>query len=52
MLRDYAKKGDAERFWYYADGELHSASTAGGDPVVEISDVGVYVDALNDALLE
>lgn len=52
MLRDYAKKGDAERLWYYADGELRSVSTSSGDPVVEIDDVAAYVAALNDALLE
>ncbi|MFT5355175.1 MAG: hypothetical protein ACI9KE_002391 [Polyangiales bacterium] len=52
MLRDYAKKGDAERYWYYGDGELRSCSTTGGDPVVEIDDVEAYVTALNEALLE
>ncbi len=52
-LRDYAVRGEAERIWYYADGELRSiASSEGASPVVEIADVGAYVKALADALLE
>lgn len=50
-LRDYASKGDSERLWYYADGELRSRGPK-GDIVVEIDDPGVYVDELSAALLE
>ncbi|MEM6960077.1 MAG: hypothetical protein AAF645_30650 [Myxococcota bacterium] len=52
-LRDYAAKGETERFWFFKDGELWSAPMHGdGTPVVEIDDVPAFVRALADALIE
>tara|TARA_B100001750_G_scaffold241908_1_gene254334 strand:- start:4530 stop:5078 length:549 start_codon:yes stop_codon:yes gene_type:complete len=49
--RDYAKKGENDRDWFYSDGKLLSRAV-GGSTVIEIEDVAAFVEALAERVLE
>ena len=49
--RDYAKKGEHDRDWFYSEGKLLSRG-AGGSTVIEVEDVGSFVEALAERVLE
>ena len=49
--RDYAKKGEYDREWFFADGKLLSRGSD-GSTVIEIENVDAFVDAIGDRMLE
>jgi hypothetical protein len=49
--RDYAKKGEHDRDWFYSEGKLLSRGDD-GSTVVELENVGAYVEALADRVLD
>lgn len=49
--RDYAKKGEHDRDWFYSDGKLLSRGDD-GSTVIEVENVGAYIEALADRVLD
>ncbi|MBO6940811.1 MAG: hypothetical protein JJ863_37900 [Deltaproteobacteria bacterium] len=49
--RDYAKKGEHDRDWFFADGKLLSRGDD-GSTVIEMENVGAYVETLADRVLD
>ena len=49
--RDYAKKGEHDRDWFYSEGKLLSRGDD-GSTVIEIENVAAFVEALADRVLE
>lgn len=49
--RDYAKKGEHDRDWFYSDGKLLSRGDD-GSTVIELENVGAYIEALADRVLD